>query len=75
VLYYQAGNYEKAITAAGEALKRRPDYADAYNNMAAAYRGLERWDSAAGAANQALRIQPGFRAARQNLILSKERKR
>ena len=75
VLYYQAGNYEKAITAAEEALKRRPDYADAYNNMAAAYRGLERWDSAAGAASQALRIRPGFRAARQNLIFSKERKR
>jgi tetratricopeptide (TPR) repeat protein len=75
VLYHQAGRYREAIEAAGQALRLRPDYAEAYNNMAAAYEAMSLWDAAIEAAQQALRIEPDFPLARKNLAWAEERKR
>ena len=40
---------------AQEALRRKPDYPEAYNNIAAAYEAMSMWDPAIEAAQQALR--------------------
>jgi tetratricopeptide (TPR) repeat protein len=67
LLYHQAGQYWQSIGAAQEALRRRPDYAEAYNNIAAAYESLGMWNQAIEAAQEALRIRPDFQLASNNL--------
>ena len=55
-LFYQSAEFEQSIAAAEEALRLQPSYAEAYGNIAAAYRGLEQWDQAIQAARKALRM-------------------
>ena len=45
--YLRAGSLEPAERELREALKQRPDYGDAHNNLAAVYVALGRWDDAA----------------------------
>lgn len=73
--YHQAGRYEDCIKAAQQALRLRPDYAEAYNNIAAAYEALKDWDRAIAAAREAVRLRPDFALARNNLAYSLEQKR
>jgi tetratricopeptide (TPR) repeat protein len=75
LFYYQAGQYEKSITAANEALKLKPDYAEAYNNICAAYNGLKQWDKAISAAEAALRLKSDFTLAKNNLAWALEQKK
>jgi tetratricopeptide (TPR) repeat protein len=75
LIHYRAGRFPDCIAAATEALKLRPRYPEAYNNMAAAYRGMEQWDQAVEAAKQALRIKPNFEKAQMNLARAEERSR
>jgi tetratricopeptide (TPR) repeat protein len=63
----QAGQYEKSIADARAALRLRPDYAEAYNNIAAAYTSLGQWDLAITAAETAVRLKPDFQLAKNNL--------
>jgi tetratricopeptide (TPR) repeat protein len=63
----RAGRYEECIAAARKALELRPDYAEAYNNIAAAYTSLHRWDEGIQAATEAIRIKPDFELAKKNL--------
>ncbi len=56
-------------------MKLRPDYAGAYNNIAAAYQSLGLWDEAIAAAGQAVRLKPDFRLARKNLHYSQKQKK
>ena len=72
---YQHGRYLESIAAAQTALKLKPDYADAYNNIAAAYSALHLWDLAIAAAQEALRLKPDFPLARNNLNWALEQKR
>jgi tetratricopeptide (TPR) repeat protein len=72
---YQAGKYQECIDAAREGVKRDPNSARAYSNMAAAYSGLKMWDQAIDAAQQAVRIDPGFELARNNLAWAITQKR
>jgi hypothetical protein len=72
---YQAGNYQESITLAQAALQIDPNFADAYNNLAAAHAALRQWDEAIAAAQQALRLQPDFPLARNNLNWAVEQKR
>jgi tetratricopeptide (TPR) repeat protein len=72
-LYYQSGDYEQSIAAAREALKLRPNYPEAYNNISAGDRALGNWDEAVEAAQQSLRLQPGSRMAQENLARSQRR--
>jgi len=65
--YYEAGQYERCIEVSREALKMKPDYAPAYNNICAAYNELKMWDKGIAACQQALKIEPGFQLARNNL--------
>src|SRR5262249_22124686 len=50
--YCNANNYQDCLTAAQKAIDLRPNYAEAYNNMAAAYFALQRWDDGIEAARQ-----------------------
>jgi tetratricopeptide (TPR) repeat protein len=70
LLYHQAGRYQDCIAAATEALKLKPDYADAYNNIAAGYQSLHQWDDAIRASQQALKLNPNLQIAKNNLAYS-----
>jgi protein O-mannosyl-transferase len=71
---FQNKRYEDCIQAAKEALRLRPDYAEAYNNIAAAYQSLGRWDEAIAAAREALRLKPDFQLAQNNLAYATSQK-
>jgi tetratricopeptide (TPR) repeat protein len=72
LMYYQAGEYERSIEAAQEALKLRPNYDLAYNNICAAYNELEQWDRAIEAGEKAVKINPNSQIARNNLAWAKQ---
>lgn len=65
--HFQAGRYMDCVHAAEEALKLRPGYAEAYNNIAAGYNALEMWDQGIKAATEAVRLKPNWDLARNNL--------
>jgi tetratricopeptide (TPR) repeat protein len=65
--YYEAKQFEKCIEAAREALKLRPDYALAYNNMCAAYNNLGKYDEGIKACREAIKLDPEFNLAKNNL--------
>jgi len=64
---YQTGNFQGSIDVARKALTLKPDYAEAYSNIAAGFASLQRWDEAINAAHEALRLKPDFPLARNNL--------
>jgi protein O-mannosyl-transferase len=66
---YQAGDYRASIAAALQALRLDPQSAVAYNNIGAAYAGLKQWDHAIENERAALRIEPDFQLAKNNLAL------
>jgi tetratricopeptide (TPR) repeat protein len=70
----RAKKFPESIAAAQEALKLRPDYAEAYNNIAAAYEEMHMWDRAIEEAQKALKIKPDFQLARNNLAWSLQQK-
>lgn len=72
--YYQQGLYEKCIEACKNAIKLKPDYADAYSNMGASYNQLKEWDKAIDACNKALKINPKHKLANGNLNWAKQEK-
>jgi tetratricopeptide (TPR) repeat protein len=69
--YFQRGRFNETIMAARAALKMRPDYAEAWNNIAAAYNSMSRWANAIQACEQAIRLKPDFPVAKNNLTLAK----
>ena len=73
--YNKAGKYEESIAAARKALKLKPDYPEAYNNIAAADESLARWNDAIDAAQHALKINPNFTLAKNNLNWSLSQKK
>jgi tetratricopeptide (TPR) repeat protein len=73
--FYQAGDFQSSIAVAQKALGLRPDYAEAYNNIAAAYASMKKWDEAIAAAREALRLKPDFALARNNLAWAESEKR
>jgi tetratricopeptide (TPR) repeat protein len=70
----QAGLFQKSIQDAREALKLRPDYAEAYNNIAAGYEGLHDWDRAIEAAQKAVSLKPDFQLAKNNLAWARQQR-
>jgi tetratricopeptide (TPR) repeat protein len=72
--YCQTGRYEDCAQAAKQALRLRPNYAEAYNNIAAAYQSMGRWDEAIHAAQEAIRLKPDFQLARNNLAFASSQK-
>jgi tetratricopeptide (TPR) repeat protein len=71
----QAGHFEESIQDARAALRLRPNYAEAYNNIAAGYESLGQWDEAIAASKEALRINPNYQLAKNNLSWSLEQKK
>lgn len=71
---YQQGKFEESIQAAREALKLRPGYSEAWNNIAAAYNSLSKWDEGIRAAEQAVRLRPDNQLARNNLAWAIQQK-
>jgi tetratricopeptide (TPR) repeat protein len=67
--------YSESIDAARRALALKADYAEAYNNIGFAYAGLGLWEPAIAAVEEALRLQPNFQLAKNNLAWFLERKR
>lgn len=65
--YYQDGKYLEAIGAAHTAIDLKPDFAEAYNNIGAAYAAMRMWDPAIQADQQAVQLQPTMQLARNNL--------
>jgi tetratricopeptide (TPR) repeat protein len=72
--HYEAGDFQGSVDAARMALRLRPDYAEAYNNIAAGLASLKRWDEAIQAAREALRVNPDFPLARNNLAWAEAEK-
>jgi tetratricopeptide (TPR) repeat protein len=64
---YGEERYVESIAACRAALELRPNYAEAWNNICAAYNKLGRYDEAAAACEQALHYKPDFELARNNL--------
>ena len=58
---------EECIAAAKRALQLRPNYADAYNNISAAYNSMAKWDDGIQAALQAIRLNPDYQLAKNNM--------
>jgi tetratricopeptide (TPR) repeat protein len=65
--FYGEERYVESIAASRRALDLRPGYAEAWNNIGAAYNKLGRYEEAAAACEQALRLKPDFELARNNL--------
>ena len=65
--YFRQGKYEESLKAAQAALHLRPDYAEAWNNIAAADNALTHWADGIQAAEQAIRLKPDFQLAKNNL--------
>jgi len=73
--YYQRGDYKKSIGAARQALRLRPNYDLAYNNICAAYNALGEWDRAITAGEKAVQLNPANQLARNNLAWARQQKR
>ncbi|MCB0754823.1 MAG: tetratricopeptide repeat protein [Flavobacteriales bacterium] len=65
--YYNHGQYENCIKACQKALRLRPEYAEAYNNICSAYNKLNLFEEAAKACESALQIKPEYELAKGNL--------
>ncbi len=72
--YYSEGKYGQCINAAKEALRLKPDYAEAYNNIGCAYNALDQFEKANEALKMALAAAPGYQLAKNNLRLSEMHK-
>ncbi len=72
---FQAGHFQNSIADAQEALRLRPAYAEAYNNIAAAYNSMHQWDAAIVAARTAVSLKPDFQLAKNNLAWALSQKK
>jgi tetratricopeptide (TPR) repeat protein len=60
---YHAGDYQQAITDYTEAIRLKPDYAEAFNNRGNSYSELKQYDKAIGDYNEAIRLKPDYALA------------
>jgi tetratricopeptide (TPR) repeat protein len=63
----EAGKYEQAITAYQEAIRLKPNDAEALGNLGVAYNRLGQYDKAISAYQEAIRLKPDFARAWANL--------
>ena len=71
--YYRARRFDDCIEACKEALKIKPDYAIAYNNICSAYNEMGKYDSAIIACTKAIQLDPNFTVAKNNLAQAKQK--
>ena len=65
---YQAGKFEESAAAARSAIRLKPGFAIAWNNLAVAELGLHKYDEAIQSAAESIRLQPDFQLAKNNLV-------
>lgn len=65
--YYNLAEYLKCVEACEEALKLKPNYDLAYNNMCSAYNKLKMWDKAVEAGKKAVKLKPDNQLFKNNL--------
>ena len=70
---YNKGDYQGCIDACNKALKIKPDYAEAYNNICSAYNALGNYKKAIEAGNKAIAIKPDYQLAKNNLNFAKSK--
>jgi tetratricopeptide (TPR) repeat protein len=68
--YYQKGDYAGCIRAAEKALKIKPNFAEAYNNIGSSYIALKEYNKAIPALQKAIELKPDFTIAKNNLQLA-----
>lgn len=73
--HYNRGDYQKCIDACNEALKLKPDYAEAWNNICSAYNAMSMWEEGIAACEKALQINPTFERAANNLKWAQSQKK
>lgn len=71
--YYYRGRFEDCIKACQLALKLKPDYAAAYNNICTAYNKMGRYGEGIIACEKAIEFQPDFQLAKGNLNWAKQK--
>lgn len=72
---YNDHRYLDCIASARHALRLKPAFAEAYNNIGAAFQSLHRWDDAIAADRRALQLAPHYQLAKNNLAWSLAQKR
>ncbi|MFI5149358.1 MAG: tetratricopeptide repeat protein [Bacteroidia bacterium] len=73
--FYNNKDYKLCINAAKEAIKLKKDFAQAWNNIGAANGQLQNWDEEIIACREALRINPSFELAKNNLAWALQHKK
>ena len=68
--YFNSGQYQQCIYACYKALKLKPGYDLAYNNICASYNKLGQYDKAIAAGQEGLKINPGNQLLKNNLAES-----
>ena len=69
-----AGRFEESLECYRKALERKPDYADAHNNLGIAYAELGRFDEAVASYTRCLKLRPNHVDAHMNRALTWLRK-
>lgn len=69
--WFNAGNFDNSIAAAGQALKIDPNSFAAYNNICAANNRLRNWNAAISAGENAVKLKPDSELAKNNLAEAK----
>jgi tetratricopeptide (TPR) repeat protein len=70
--YYLEERYVESITASRSALALRPGYAEAWNNIGAAYNRLGQYEKGIAACEESVRLKPGFQLAQNNLQYARQ---
>jgi len=71
LLFYNEKKYQESIRASSFAINMKPDFAEAYNNIAAAYGQLQMYNEEIKACEKALLLNPDFQLAKNNLEWAK----
>lgn len=70
----RAGKFTESIAAAQQALRLDQRSAESWNNIAAGYAALKRWDEAVEASQRAIALKPDFQLAKNNLAWAESQK-
>lgn len=70
--FYNQAKYQECINACMEALKIKPNFAEAYNNICSAHNAMGHWHLAIEACEKAVRIRPDFQLAINNMNYAKK---
>ena len=73
--YYNKRDFQRCINAANEALKLRPNYDLAYNNICAAYNRLGDFEKAIKIGKKGLKINPNNQLLSGNLLEAYQKKK